>query len=282
MLNTDIGRRKAADATVDSASDRDDGRFRPGGSVGRTYAILNLLAREPSLSLGELVQRLAIPQTTLGALLQDLQRVGMVTVLPDRPRRYAMGPSILHLTSRTLRRLDLRDVARPTMRKMSEELHAAAHLAVLSDRNDVVIYVAKLDAVERALNMASFVGMTAPVYSTALGKVLVAYSPDTRRANALAAIDIVPRTPKTVHSVEEFGGLLRQVQVDGHAFDYEENEPGISCCAAPVFDIHGACIAALSATLSTSQFQAMTAEVVAQHVERYAAEISSRLGFIRL
>ena len=82
------------------------------------------------------------------------------------------------LNAQLANQLDLRKVAEPILRDLAEKTKQTAHMVIL-DRNEVV-YIEKIETQQPAggLKMASRVGSRNPVHSSAVGKVLLSYSPD--------------------------------------------------------------------------------------------------------
>jgi IclR family KDG regulon transcriptional repressor len=75
---------------------------------------------------------------------------------------------------------------------------------------------------------------------------------------------------------------LKAVRTQGYAVDDEENERGIRCVAAPVFNEAGKAVAAIS--ISGPAFR-ITKKVVQETLKKEVMEtafrISERLGFIK-
>jgi DNA-binding IclR family transcriptional regulator len=86
-----------------------------------------------------------------------------------------------------------------------------------------------------------------PVHATALGKVLLAFSPPETRERFLAVRRQFPRfTSKTICSAAALHSHLQTVVEKGYALDDEECREGYRCVAIPVYDSHGRLAAALS------------------------------------
>jgi DNA-binding IclR family transcriptional regulator len=254
-------------------------RPQPKGAVERMLAILEQLAPSHPMSLADLSQAVDIPATTLATLLREMVDHGVLTLVEGRPKRYTVGPALLHLVSQALRRRDLRDVALPVMEEASQRLGVTLHLAVLSDRADSAIYVAKVAPHHPPFHVMSYVGATAPLHATALGKVLLAHVRDGLRPSILSSLRLEPRTPKTMRTVEELQAEIAQVRLSGVAFDLEENEKGVSCCAAPVYNLLGDCMAAVSLTCPTTRFQEVAPQTWAAEITQVARTISREMGY---
>jgi DNA-binding IclR family transcriptional regulator len=73
---------------------------------------------------------------------------------------------------------------------------------------------------------------------------------------------------------------LKMVQQQGYALDNEENEIGIRCVAAPVYNQTGSAIAAISLSVPAIRIKARELETVfKQQVMETALQISQKLGY---
>jgi IclR family acetate operon transcriptional repressor len=72
---------------------------------------------------------------------------------------------------------------------------------------------------------------------------------------------------------------LKTVRARGFAVDDEENEEGIRCVGAPIFDYSGRVIGALSISGATVTVTPDKVKTLAARVKEYAAKISRRMGW---
>jgi DNA-binding IclR family transcriptional regulator len=79
--------------------------------------------------------------------------------------------------------------------------------------------------------MGSKLGGAQPVYCTALGKAILAYSPDIEVGQILAACRMEAKTRNTFTSAVALKRELERIRDRGYAIDDEENEDGIRCVA---------------------------------------------------
>jgi DNA-binding IclR family transcriptional regulator len=148
------------------------------------------------------------------------------------------------LGQRVTRQRELRDAALPYLEDLYEATHENVHLAVLDGVH--TLFLEKVSG-RRSMPIASRVGGRMPAYSTATGKIFLAYGPPDFLRRVLDA-GLVRYTPRTIVQA----GLLRQELARtcerGYAVNHEEAEVGVSAVAAPVFDHRRRVIAALSIT----------------------------------
>ena len=67
--------------------------------------------------------------------------------------------------------VDLVEITRPYLEKLQETIDETIHLGVLD--NEEILYVNKLDPKNQTIRMSSKIGITRPLYSSAMGKAVV-------------------------------------------------------------------------------------------------------------
>jgi IclR family acetate operon transcriptional repressor len=83
----------------------------------------------------------------------------------------------------------------------------------------------------------------------------------------------------TGEPARDVDALLAAVRQDGYASDIQENEVGICCVGAPVFDHAGRVVAGLSVSMPASRFAADALATTGARVRAGADELSRRLGW---
>ena len=81
------------------------------------------------------------------------------------------------------------------------------------------------------MRIYSRIGASVPLYSSAVGKAMLAYMQPQERENLLRQVVLQRRTPNTVGSLQELSAILKRVRRQGYAYDLEENELHIGVCA---------------------------------------------------
>jgi DNA-binding IclR family transcriptional regulator len=122
------------------------------------------------------------------------------------------------------------------------------HLGVLEAGQ--VVYVEKLES-PGPLRMASMVGRIVPAHSTALGKAMLAYLPGAGGADRGEA-RLVRRTPNTITDPARLFQELAAIRARGYSIDNVENEEGIRCVGAAIFDHRGRVAGAVSVSGSVA------------------------------
>jgi DNA-binding IclR family transcriptional regulator len=147
------------------------------------------------------------------------------------------------------------------------------HLGVL-DRGRV-LYLDKISG-KRRINISSRVGELQPVPSTGLGKALILDHDEEAWINFFRAEDGNQRTPA---GLNEWLTRMRTYAQLGYAFDLEENEDQIRCVAAPVRDVAGRIVAAISVSSAAQYMNDQRMQTLTKDVVETARRISEDLGW---
>lgn len=249
-------------------------RDSPSIAVERAFAILEATAgQNGGLTNAEISRRLSIPKSSASYILRTLERGGYLR-REATSGRYRLGLKLLNLGRGVLAGYELREIAVAAMRNLVERTGLTAHLAVL-DRSEAV-YIEKVEA-PGFIKMNTWVGRRMFVHSTSVGKVLAASLPRPEVEAILREQGLKKRTPKTITSSARFFSELTRVRVQGYAVDDEENSVGARCLAVPVFDDHGAVVAAIGLSGTISQLESENVPRVAELARDAARKISRQI-----
>jgi DNA-binding IclR family transcriptional regulator len=126
----------------------------------------------------------------------------------------------------------------------------------------------------------SKIGQRAPVYCTALGKVLLAFQPENEQSRIIRKMRLTPLTPRTITSKEKLVEELKAIRKQGYSLDHREIEGEVECIGAPIRDHLGNVIAALSISgpqrkIGTPQEKQFISQVI-----EAASLVSSKMGYM--
>lgn len=222
-------------------------------SVLKVFAVMEALAEQRTMSLGELSQRVATSKSTTYRLLQTMVELGYVEQ-EDEAEKYGLTLKLYNLGAKVLsRHVDLVRVADKPMAALSEETQEAVHLGVIDEQTQTVVYIHKYNSVYN-LCLQSPIGKRNPLYSTSLGKALLAWREEGATAAMLKGFAYVKLAPNTITDPDLLAAQLRSIRAQGYSEETEESEPGVRCMAAPVFDHEGKIAAAISLSFPVFRF----------------------------
>lgn len=224
-----------------SAATRADSRV-PVRSVARALDILVAL-EDGSQTLGSLARTARLSKATAHRLLASLSTGGLVVQDPATST-YMLGPGCFGiLDAVVLGSGGLDVIAGPILNRLAEATgeSIAMHVRIGPSR----ICVAQIPSTQ-PVRYVAHVGVQAPIYAGASGKVLLAFSdPQQRR-------EILTHLPQFVASEENTinrADLDRQLEVirrAGYGLSRGERTAGVAAVSAPVFGSDGRVLAALS------------------------------------
>lgn len=245
-------------------------------SADRIPRLLQLLAEMPDgETLAYLSRRSGTPKSSLLSLLRALTRSGF---LQHSEGRYAIGPESLRLAFTIMAKRRFPSIAAPIVDALANETGESAFLARLADDAPEAVYVYRADSAS-ALRFTVEVGSREPLYSTAVGRVLLAFQPQPWRERYISRVGLAARTAKTVKSRRVLRRLVAEARRGYCATSLSEEIEGVAGIAAPILETGGNLVAALvigaPAVRATSKLS-----MLQKQVRNAAAEISSLMGYV--
>ncbi|MBJ9712708.1 DNA-binding transcriptional regulator KdgR [Burkholderia gladioli] len=268
-------RRRKDEAASRARNDEGGEKTESASAAGKVFAVLEALGAHGPIGISELSNRLDMSKTTVHRFLQTLKTLGFVAQ-EDETERYRLTIRLFELGSQALESVDLVREADVEMRRIGRLTREALHLGAFDE--DHIIYIHKIDA-DYGLRMHSRIGRTNPLYSTAIGKVLLAWMAPEEAREALSRIEFRKSTQKTLASAEAVWSILPHVREQGYGEDNEEQEDGLVCLAVPVFDRFGRVIAGLSISFPTMRCGADTKAHYVALLKQAGQVISSKRGY---
>ena len=241
----------------------------------RGLNLLELIARSnEGLALSELAAGASLDKATTLRLLGTLREAGWVRQDPS-DRRYRVTGKMAHLSQIRGDGLSIQVLARPHLRRLRDEVNETVHLGVI--RDDAVVYIEKLES-SNSIRLVSTVGQEMPILTTALGRAILSALPEPERAGRIGALPLSKRTPQTMDKKQLLPELVASAE-RGYAIDHEENELGVTCVGAPLFDSTGAPAAAISISGPTFRVAARL-DLIGRACSETAAAISRDFGAV--
>ncbi|MBV4365068.1 DNA-binding transcriptional regulator KdgR [Erwinia sp. BNK-24-b] len=244
-------------------------------SVLKVFGILQALGEERAHGITELSQRVMMSKSTVYRFLQTMKSLGYVAQ-EGETEKYSLTLKLFELGAKALQNVDLIRSADVQMRELSRQTRETIHLGALEE--DSIVYIHKIDSLYN-LRMYSRIGRRNPLYSTAIGKVLLAWREAEEVRTILAGVTFQQSTPRTVTTLEQLMTQLEKVRAQGYGEDIEEQEEGLRCIAVPVFDRFGVVIAGLSLSFPTIRFSQEEKGSYVAMLHQAAKTISEQMGY---
>ena len=244
-------------------------------SVLKVFSILQALGEQREIGISELSQRLMMSKATTYRFLQTMKMQGYVSQEGEADK-YSLTLKLFELGAASLEYTNLTALADKEMQRISRQTNEALHLGMLDE--NAIIYTHKIDSGYN-LRMQSRIGRRNPLYSTAIGKVLLSEKDPGYVRDILADVEFIKHTEKTLENTDQLLEELKVVREQSFAEDNEEQEPGLRCLAAPVYDRFGNIIAGLSISFPTIRFDEERLSYYVGLLHQAGKNISEQLGF---
>lgn len=214
-------------------------------AVDRALRILTVLQGGRRMSLSEIAAAIELAPSTVHGLVRTLLSHGMVQQEADSGR-YRLGPATLRMGNVYLDTLELRSRVAIWAEGLARRTGCAVRTAVLLF--DEVVVVAHEPRPDGTRQMPE-VGIVIPAHASALGKAMLAFTPDRPINEALRSM-----TGETITDHQELSRQLASIAATGIATEVEEAVLGECAAAAPVFDASGEVAGAIGVVVPTGRW----------------------------
>lgn len=243
--------------------------------LDKSFSILETLSREfAGLSVSELSKRVDLNITTVHRILGSFSNRGYIE--QDDEKRYSLSQKFIELSSSYLGGLDLKEVATPFLKQMSDDLKMTVFLATLLDNH--AVYIDRHDNFNK-LRCYTIIGERKALYYTALGKSLLLGFSTRELDKYIETCDFQRFTETTVGNKEELLKDLEESSARGWTMDDEEEVKGIVCFAAPIHDYRGHLIASMSTSMYKKDLNTESQTMIINTLIKVSRLISEKMGY---
>jgi DNA-binding IclR family transcriptional regulator len=246
-------------------------------ALERATLILESLAKSKSgMTISQLARSLELPKSSAHRILRTLERHHFLHLEKDSGR-FRLGWQLFCLAQRAFDNVSLRDQAAPFLHQLKEKSGLTVHLAVLVQED--VIIVEKVQP-PNGLFVATWVGKRVDLHCTALGKAVLAYRREDEIEYLIKRNGMLRHNENTLGSLRRLKENLALIRELGYSLDDEEEEIGIRCIGASIFNAHADSVAAISIVGSTARIGFNELPYLSEQVKRTARTISQQLGYL--
>lgn len=247
-------------------------------SVANAIRLIKVFSDDDyEIGISDLGKRLVLPKSTVHRLASTLVDARMLEQNPETGK-YRLGLVVFELGSLVRRKMDSYSEAKPFLMALRDKTNETVHMSILDQ--DCIVYINCLES-KQAVRMTLNVGVRKSAFTTAAGKVMLAFQPD-EVLDELFAAGLEQRTANTIVDPGAFRQELATIRSRGYATADEENELGVRSLAAPVRDHSGNVIAATSIAGPAQRLTKKVLTGFAADVVAAADAISQRLGYQQL
>ncbi len=237
----------------------------------RGLEVLDRVARGDN-TLAKISRSLGLNKSTVHRLATTLVD-GRYLILSPRDG-YSLGTKLLELGYMASQQITITRVAHPHLLKLSADTGDTVNLGILDHHQ--VHYIDKIPGTRR-IEVRCVIGERQPLRPTGLGKALLMDSEEEhwREVFLREARD----QPHYRYDLKSWLEVMKGYKAEGFALDMDENEDRIRCVAAPIRDINGKIIAAISVSSAQQYMDEARMTNLREYVKDTALAISRDFGF---
>jgi len=232
-------------------------------SVGRIFAILDVLAENSAMSLADLAQASDAPKSSLMTLLAGL--VAEQVLIRDEKGLYSLGPRVVGLAMRLAGTRDLAKLVRPIMERLELETGETVVFGAMAPDAEMAHYLDRVES-RNAIRYAVAIGERRELYCSSMGKLLLSFLPKERQENYLQTSERTKYTENTLTGISALKSEIEEIKETGIARSCDERIIGASGLGAPIFGNDGKLCAGL---------------VIAGPSERFIPQIEKHIPFLK-
>lgn len=246
-------------------------------STEKALIVLEYLVSQPeAVKLLDLSKALGMNTSTVSRFVSALQHCGYVEQDPSTAKYFATM-KICELANRMTSRLSIAAVAHPYVQQVSDFFSETACFVV--EKKQAICYIDIVVGSSKTLMNIQQVGSSAPLHSTASGKMFLSCYTEEEVNRYIASKGLVAYTPNTIHTRERLLEELEQIRRRGYSIDDNENEEGIRCLAYPIYDYTRKVAGCLSITGPSVRLPTALLEEKHTYLAEVADTLSKRLGY---
>ena len=231
--------------------------------------------REAELGVSELARRLGLGKSAVHRLLTTLAAEGLIE--QDRQTGgYRLGIVMFELGEAVKVHLDLHAVAGSVLQQLREQTSESAQVGVLDGLE--VVYVDRLES-PHALRLFTETGRRVPAHTASSGKVLLANLADDELDALLDGVELSAPTQHTIADPALLREHLAAIRSRGWAESVNEREIGVASVAAPIRDLRGQVVAAISIGGPLTRLGTNARRRFVREVVEAGEAVSRRLGW---
>ncbi len=186
------------------------------------------------LSLAQLAGALTVPKSSLFRVVKALAGMDYLRY-DERSKTYSLGVRVLSLGFSVLQSMELREIARPYLEKLTRQFNKTVNLAILDKHHMVYVERVKVPGY-RDFNIG--IGSRIPAWNTAVGKAVLANLKPVRLRELMGKFRELPEF-NAGGGEERLARHIKEVRKDGFAINDQESLKWIRAIAVPVFSPEG-------------------------------------------
>ncbi|EEM55777.1 MULTISPECIES: IclR family transcriptional regulator [Bacillus cereus group] len=176
--------------------------------------------------LNVIAQETGMTSSTTLKILETLVIIGYAKKYPET-KRFGLGTSLIYYANQYIANLDITKITFPYLQKLQSNLDETVHLGILEE--DKIFYINKLEPERPIIRMSSRIGMSIPLYCSAMGKAVLAEFSQQDLESYLTRVELNPVNENTIIDPHVLKETLKEIKQIGFAIDDAEYEEEVYC-----------------------------------------------------
>ena len=189
-----------------------------------------LSASETSLTLEQISSAAGIPKPTTFKILTTLDYINFVRK-DQSEKKYSLGTNLIGYGSKAMSGFDIVSIAEPYLIELNKVTSETMNLGI--EEHSQIVLLKKIDS-PQPVNLNSKVGGTLELYSSAMGKAILATKSERELDQYFSSVELRPSTPNTITSIAKLKKQIEEVKKTGYAIDNQENQAEVVCVGAAI------------------------------------------------
>lgn len=240
----------------------------------RVMKILEALAiSKEGLTLTQLSMQMQLPKTSLFSMLHSLAEGGYIQT---DGKSHRLGPESHRIAALIHRQDSFPENVHDLLDQFQNESGETVMIGVPTEDWMNLVYVDVIES-NSSLRFCLKVGAYRPLYSTTVGKIMLAYAPPDRREQYFEHTELVAFNENTTTDLDMLNRELEQGRTKGYMFS-SGSVDGATGLAAPIFDANGKLIGVVGTAGPSGRFKTKQVKLIGL-ITTCAKAMSRRLGY---
>ena len=211
-------------------------------SVIRALNVLECFLEEEYLSFGGITKRINLSNGTVNRLLKTLITKDFIKKNQETGL-YGLGERFFLFGFSALKNFKFNHIVHPILEELTLKTGETSNASIIYD--NALIFIDTVSG-KHLVKMDTRIGKRNYIHTSASGKIILSYLEEKKTEEILGTIQLKRFTVNTITDKNLFKKEMKQGRIDGCIVDNEEEEIGLKCIAAPVFNFYGSVVGAIS------------------------------------
>lgn len=213
-------------------------------SLAKALSLLECFSvQEPELGVSELADKMNITKSNAHNIVSTFHQLGYIK--RSQNGRYSLDIKMLRFSFIINQSLGYPRAVYDIITETAQRANQVVYFGVPFGSEVLYLYVAHPLSRLEELPYRQIMGEVAPLYSTGIGKAILAHLPESEWESRLPS-HMEQRTPNTITDHAAILNELMDTRTRGFSIDNGENEVGIRCVGVPVYNVAGQLVAGMS------------------------------------